>query len=91
MSLVNCHRNSKRIIPVSKFLRGLNMSVRGESIFAIAIAAVVLLIAFKFGEIGGGGGGASRDKNPFLFWLGVGITSFFALVAIGVFISTFMH
>jgi hypothetical protein len=35
----------------------------------------VLFFALKFGTIGGGGAGAERTKDPFNFWLGVGMTA----------------
>ena len=64
------------------------MSGRAELTVGVVLGLGVLFIAFKWRFIGGGGGGANRDKNPVNFWLGVGITGVFTLIAIVILIGT---
>lgn len=51
------------------------MSPVASLFFILMVGGGVLFFAFRFKFIGGGGAGAYRDKNPFNYWLGVGITS----------------
>ena len=67
------------------------MSERIQALLLVALCSVVLFIAFKFRAIGGGGTGAERDKNPVNFWLGVGTTAFMGIVALALFVSTFVR
>jgi F0F1-type ATP synthase membrane subunit c/vacuolar-type H+-ATPase subunit K len=64
------------------------MSPKANLIVAILLGAGILFFALRYGTIGGAGAGATREKNPFLFWLGVLITAVFEAVAIVIFIST---
>jgi len=52
----------------------------------IALCGIVVASALWTGEIGGGGAGARKNENPFLFWMGVIITSIFGVVALAAFI-----
>lgn len=51
-------------------------------LIAIFIIASVLLIALKFGVIGGGGVGANRADNPYLFWFIFAVFATFGIAAI---------
>lgn len=53
-----------------------------ELIIAIVLGSGILLFAFKFSFIGGGGAGAYRSKDPFNYWLGVGMTAFGVMVCL---------
>jgi|KBSMisStandDraft_5_1062788.scaffolds.fasta_scaffold205902_2 hypothetical protein len=63
------------------------MSPRTNLIVGIILGAFVLFLALKYGTIGGAGAGAERNKQPFLFWLGVSMTALFEAVAIIILIS----
>ena len=67
------------------------MSLRTQALLLLALCCLVLFIALKLRVIGGGGAGSERDKNPFNFWLGVGTTAFMGVVALALFISTFVR
>jgi hypothetical protein len=66
------------------------MSPLANVIGVIVVGGGVLLVALKFGTIGGPGIGATREKDPFNYWLGVTITAVGVLVASVVFILTML-
>lgn len=57
------------------------MSTTGNMILVLVVGGGVLFFALKYGFIGGSGVGAYRDKNPFLFWLGLITTAVLVLLS----------
>jgi len=63
------------------------MDLKLEALLLVILCGILLLMAFKTGSIGGGGAGADRTENPVLFWMGVPITAFMAIVGAGALVS----
>ena len=59
-----------------------SVSLTATSVITIALGSGILFFAFKFGFIGVGGTGAYRSKDPFNYWLGVGMTAFAVAVSL---------
>jgi hypothetical protein len=64
------------------------LSTTANFILVVILGLGILLFALKWGTIGGGGTGATRDENPFNFWLGAGITAAGVIIAIGLLIGS---
>jgi hypothetical protein len=71
--------------------RGSSLSIRTEALLLVAVSALLVILALKWGFIGGGGTGAERTRNPVNFWLGVGLTTLMGAISLGIFVSTFIR
>lgn len=63
------------------------MNPKLELILGIFLGAGLLFVALKYGTIGGSGAGATRDRNPFLFWLAVSTTAFIEVIFVIILLS----
>ena len=62
-------------------------SVKTEAILLVFLASGILIIAGKYRVIGSGSIDVDRGRNPFLFWLNVGLLVF--VVAVCIYIVVF--